>query len=163
MTTPYDDGAVPVLVDEEEDETRPVDVEEMEGSARRSTTVTEPHDPTPLPTTRTSPNARPRTFVELLVPGAGNVVTLPVHRVSSTGGILIVPPGVPIDLVNDTPVTAVVHLMCTDEETLRARLPAHVAHHRNASADAPGGLSLRWDLTDAGTRRSVEALLAAGG
>jgi len=159
-TIPYDDLSVPVAISEEDDETRPVDVEEMEVAARRSTEVTEPHDPTPLPATRTSPNARPRTFVELQVAG-GAVITLPVHRLSQTGVILVVPPGVPIDLPHDTAVTAVLHLMRTDEEMMRARLPAHVAHHRHSTGSAPGGLSLRWDLTDAGARRAVEALLAS--
>jgi len=160
-TTPYDPGSVPVAI--EEDETRPVDAGELEVAARQSLEITEAFDPTSIPATRTSPNARPRPFVELLIAGAGTVITLPVHRVTSTGVVLTVPAGTPFDLATDTPVTAVIHLMLSDDEVTRARLPAHVAHHRSASANAPGGLSLRWDLTDPGARRAVESLLADRG
>ena len=68
-TTPYDPGSVPVAI--EEDETRPVDAGELEVAARQSLEITEAFDPTSIPATRTSPNARPRPFVELLIAGAG--------------------------------------------------------------------------------------------
>lgn len=161
-TTPYDPGNVPVAVDDGDD-TRPVDAEELADAVRRSREVVEPHDPTSVAAVRTSPHARPRPFVELQVAGAGTVVTLPVHRISVTGLVLTVPAGTPLALANDTPVTAVVHLMRGTERITRARLPAHVAHHRTASARAAGGLSLRWDLTDPGARRAVEALVAEQG
>jgi hypothetical protein len=50
--------------------------------------------------------------------------------------------------------------MKRDEEVTRARVPAHVAHHRMASPDAAGGLSLRWDLREASARTAVESLLS---
>lgn len=109
---------------------------------------------------RASPNTRPRAFVEVQVAGGGGGVLLPLHRVSFTGLVLTVPPGSPLELANDTAVTAVIHLMRGPEQVTRARLPAHVAHHRNATAAAAGGLSLRWDLSDPGSRRAVEELLA---
>lgn len=105
-------------------------------------------------------NARPRPYVELVVAGAGAVVRLPVHRVSPMGVVLTVPAGVPVEIAADTPVVAVVHLMRTDVELMRARIPAHVAHHRMATGTAPGGLSLRWDLREASARSAVESLLA---
>jgi hypothetical protein len=157
-TVQYEGGNVPVAI-EDGDETRPVDVEEMEVAARRSKDVEDPHAPVSLPTMRTSPNAVPRPFVELVVAGAGTVVSLPVYRVTQMGVVLTIPPGNTVDLAADTPVTAVVHLMRTDEELTRARVPAHVAHTRAASADKAGGLSLRWDLREASARSAVEALL----
>jgi hypothetical protein len=159
-TTPYDPANVPVPVAMEGDDTRPVDVGEMEGAARRSCEINEPHDPTPIAAPRASPNARQRAFVDLVIAGAGAVVTLPVHQVSITGLVLTVPAGTPLELASETAVTAVVHLMRGPEEHTRARLPAHVSHHRSASAVAAGGLSLRWDLREPGARRAVEALLA---
>lgn len=157
-TTPYEDGSVPVAVMDED--TRPVDVDQMEIAARRSRDIEDPGAAISLPTPRTSANAVQRPFVELVVAGAGTVVSLPVYRVTQMGVVLTIPPGVPIDLEADTPVTAVVHLMRTDEELTRARVPAHVAHTRTASKDKPGGLSLRWDLREASARSAVEALLA---
>lgn len=154
-----DAANIPLPVDDDET-TRPVAVEELELTARRSVEVVEPHDPTSLPAVRTSTHARPRPFVELVVAGAGAVVTLPVHRLLATGVVLLVPPGVPLELAADTPVTAVIHLV-RDDEVTRARLPAHVAHHRSASTDVAGGVSLRWDLRDPGARRAVEALVAS--
>lgn len=157
-TTPYDPGSVPQAVDDED--TRPIDADELEVAARRSCEVDDPHAATSIPAARTAANARPRPFVELVVTGAGAVVRLPVHRVSPMGVVLTVPAGVPVDLANDTPVTAVVHLMRTGDELTRARIPAHVAHHRMATGEASGGLSLRWDLREASARSAVEALLA---
>lgn len=157
-TTPYDPGGVPVAVDDED--TLPVDAEQLEQAARRSCDVDDPNEAIAIPATRTSANARPRPFVELVVAGAGTVVTLPVHRVTSMGVVLTVPAGVPVPLAPDTPVTAVVHLMPNDDEVQRARVPAHVAHHRMASPNASGGLSLRWDLREASARSAVESLLA---
>ena len=157
-TLQYEDGNVPVAI-EDGDDTRPVDVEEMEVAARRSKDVEDPHAAVSLPTIRTAANAVPRPYVELVVAGAGMVVSLPVYRVTQMGVVLTIPPGNTVDLAADTPVTAVVHLMRTDEELTRARVPAHVAHTRVASADKAGGLSLRWDLREASARTAVEALL----
>jgi hypothetical protein len=156
-TTPYEPGNVPVVVEDED--TRPVDAEELAVAARRSREVREPHDPTSVAAVRTSPNARPRPFAEVQVAGAG-AFKLPVHRISMTGMVLTVPTGFAIDLASDTPVTVVVHLMPVPEQVTRARLPANVAHLRSPRGTTPGGLSLRWDLRDPGTRRAVEALLA---
>jgi hypothetical protein len=157
-TRTYDPGSVPVAVDDED--TRPIDAEELEVAARRSTEVEDRASATSLPLIRTSPNAVLRPYVELVVTGAGTVVRLPVHRVSAMGVVLTVPPGVPVHLAPDTPVTAVVHLMLNDDELTRARVPAHVSHHRMASPNAAGGLSLRWDLREASARSAVESLLA---
>ncbi|HUQ00930.1 MAG TPA: hypothetical protein VM261_00485 [Kofleriaceae bacterium] len=152
---------MPVAVDDED--TRPVDAEQLEVAARRSTELVDPSAAESLPTMRPAANAVPRPFVELQVAGAGTVVRLPIHRVSAMGVVLTVPPGVRVDLAHDTAVTAVVHLMRNDEELTRARVPAHVSHHRMASPDANGGLSLRWDLREASARTAVEALLAGAG
>lgn len=160
-TRAYDPGCVPVAVDDED--TRPIDADELAVAARRSTQVDDPAAATSFPLVRTSPHAVLRPFVELVVVGSGTVVRLPVHRVSAMGVVLTVPPGVPVDLQPDTPVTAVVHLMHTDDELTRARVPAHVSHHRVASGDAAGGLSLRWDLREANARSAVESLLAGTG
>jgi hypothetical protein len=159
-TVPHDSGSIPMPV--EEDDTRPVDVDELAAAARRSRDVEDLHTTTAIPATRTSPNARPRPFVELLVAGGGSL-RLPVHRVTSMGVVLTVPRGVPVVLAMDTPVTAVVHLMHSDDELTRARVPAHVSHHRVASETASGGLSLRWDLREASARSAVESLLAGAG
>jgi hypothetical protein len=159
-TMPYDPSGVPVLV--EDDDTRPVDVDELEAAVRQSVELDEPTAAMAVRAVRTAAHARPRPFVDVLVAGAGAVVTLPVHRVSVTGVVLTVPPGVSIDLAVDTPVVAVIHLMRTgDEELLRARVPAHVAHHRAPGPLATGGLSLRWDLRESTARRAVETLVAS--
>ncbi len=160
-TTPYDPGSVPQAVDDED--TRPIDAEELEVAARRSTELVDPTSTDVLPTMRPAANAVPRPFVELVIAGAGTVVRLPVHRVSAMGVVLTVPPGVRVELAHDTAVTAVVHLMRNDEELTRARVPAHVSQHRMASPNANGGLSLRWDLREASSRSAVEALLAGAG
>ncbi len=156
-TTPYEPGNVPVVVEDED--TRPVAPAELEEAVRRSREVHEPHDLIPVATVRTSPHARPRPFAEVQVAGAG-AFKLPVHRISMTGMILNVPAGFSIDLASDTPVTVVVHLMPVPEQITRARLPAQVAHLRSPRGSTPGGLSLRWDLRDPGSRRAVEALIA---
>jgi hypothetical protein len=154
-TAPYDPGTVPVAVDDED--TRPVDVEEMEGAARRSCDVRDPSAPV------TARHAQPRPYVELAVAGAGAIVMLPVHRISATGVVLVVPPGVDVDLAADADVMAIVHLVRGDAEPVRARLPAQVAHHRAPRNGVSGGLSLRWDVTEPGNRLALEALLARAG
>jgi len=152
-TSPYDPSTIPVAVDDED--TRPVDVEEMEVAAKKSRHVRDPSAP-PVAARHT----QPRPYVELSMAGAGAIVMLPVHRISATGVVLVVPPGVAVDLPADAAVVAIVHLVRGDSAPVRARLPANVAHHRAPSNGAPGGLSLRWDTTQPGDRLALEGLLA---
>jgi len=157
-TSPYDPGIVPVAVDDED--TRPVDVEVMEVAARRSRDVRDPSEPAP-DASRPARHARPRPYVELSFAGAGAAVMLPVHRISATGVVLVVPPGVALGLAADAAVAAIVHFVRDGAEPLRVRLPAQVGHLRAPRAGAPGGLSLRWEATEPDDLRALEALLAA--
>lgn len=162
-TVQYDADCVPVAVDE--DETQPVDVGEMQLAARRSRALREPLDPTPVPAARSSRHVRPRPFVELVRSGAGAIVRLPVHRVSETGIVLTVPPGTVVDLADDAPVEAVVHLTSglNRDNVVRARLPAVVVCARPPGPALAGGVSLRWDVRDPETASALATLLAGSG
>ncbi|MCB9564772.1 MAG: hypothetical protein H6709_12110 [Kofleriaceae bacterium] len=155
-TTPYD--AVPELVDDET--TMPVDVDEMEGAARRSCAAFDVHEPDPIVVAPAARHARPRPYVELSIVGHGHVVQLPLHRVSPTGVVLVVPPGVAVHLAADTAVMALVHLLRDGAAPTRARLPAQVVHHREPDDATAGGLSLRWDVRTPDDQRRLDDLLA---
>jgi hypothetical protein len=172
-TVRYEGGAVPTFIDDDED-TRPVDVDEMAQAARRSRDFDDPHeDPsvtiefaeppraegTPVPATRPSPRGPGTLYAELACSAVDKVLTLPVHRVSSTGVSLEVPPDVTVVLAVDTAVTVFLNSATRGANALRARVPALVAHHRLPRGGVPGGLSLRWD-TERGTgQRELDQVL----
>jgi hypothetical protein len=158
--------------------TAPIDITEMEAAARLSTHVEDPDDarmlpaedePTRAPTPTghivrralgSSPDGVPP-YAEVRIAGAGGLVKLPVRQVTRTGVALEIAPGAAIDAADGVSVQVELFLgNDVNGQAIRARLAGTVAHHRRSSASMPGGVSLRWELSEPGARETLELLLA---
>jgi len=139
----FEKAAIPEPVEDES--TMPVDAEEMAAAARRSR-----HAPDPSEVVLT---------VEVPV-GGGPPVTLAVHSLSATGVALALPPGLALDLREDTELTVEVVVTRGRAEAERARVPVVVGHHRPPRGKTAGGLSLRWKTEEARDADALRRVLA---
>jgi hypothetical protein len=140
----FEKSGIPMPI-EDEDSTQPVDVEEMAAAARRSRHVPDPTEVT--------------LAVEVPI-GGGPPVTLAVHSLSATGAALAVPPGLALDLREDTALVVEVVVTRGKQEAVRARVPVVVGHHRPPRDKTPGGLSLRWTTDDPNDEAALRRVLA---